>query len=194
MFLLTKPKRAAVDAFLEAQFENTFSYPETGQSRHGAAPVVGYNVDHNRVQLGEGRATFERAKQAVRDWKMFDMPWVQLCWPGARITAGTNVAALVSHFGFWSLNPCRVVYTIDEASDEIERYGFAYGTLVGHGEIGEERFSVELHTDGAVWYDLYAFSRPGNVARLGAPIARALQKRFARDSKAAMVRTVGAKA
>jgi uncharacterized protein (UPF0548 family) len=53
---------------------------------------------------------------------------------------------------------------------------------------------VELHTDGAVWYDLYAFSRPGNVARLGAPIARALQKRFARDSKAAMVRTVGAKA
>jgi uncharacterized protein (UPF0548 family) len=130
MFLLTKPKRAALDAFLEAQCENTFSYPETGQSCHEAAPVVGYNVDHNRVQLGEGRATFERAKQAVRDWKMFDMPWVQLCWPGVGIAIGTDVAALVSHLGFWSLNPCRIVYTIDEASDEIERYGFAYGTLV----------------------------------------------------------------
>jgi uncharacterized protein (UPF0548 family) len=190
VFRFTKPKRPTIVACLGALRDARLSYPEVGKSHEGAAQVAGYNVDHNRVQLDTGRETFERAKQAVREWKMFDMPWVQICWPKAPVVVGTNVAALVSHLGFWSLNPCRIVYTIDSTEDGVERYGFAYGTLEGHGEIGEERFSVEFHADGTVWYDLYAFSRPGNVARLGAPIARALQKRFARESKAAMVRAV----
>jgi uncharacterized protein (UPF0548 family) len=195
MFRFTKPKRPTIVAFLGAQREAIFSYSEVGGSREGAATVAGYDVDHNRVQLGSGRETYERAKQAVREWKMFDMPWVQLCWPRAPLAVGTNVAVLVSHLGVWSLNPCRIVYTIDESEAAIERYGFAYGTLVGHGEIGEERFSVEFHpADGAVWYDLYAYSRPGNLARFGAPIARALQKRFARESKAAMIRAVKSQA
>lgn len=190
MFRFTKPKRPTIVAFLGSLPEQNFSYAEVGRSRDGAASVSGYNVDHIRAQLGTGREGFERAKQAVRDWKMFDAPWVQLFWTKAPIAAGTNVAVLVSHLGIWSLNPCRIVYTIDGAASGIERYGFAYGTLVGHGEIGEERFSVELHPNGTVWYDLYAFSRPGEVARLGAPIARALQRRFARQSMAAMTRAV----
>ena len=190
MFRITKPKRPTIVSFLGAQREAKLSYLEVGRSRDGSEEIAGYNVDHNRVQLGTGRDAFERAKQAVRDWKMFDMPWVQLCWPKAPIAVGTNVAVLVSHLGFWSLNPCRIVYTIDATESGVVRYGFAYGTLVGHGEIGEERFSVELHADESVWYDLYAFSRPGNVTRFGAPIARALQKRFARESMAAMVRAV----
>jgi uncharacterized protein (UPF0548 family) len=195
MFRFTKPKRPTIVAFLGAQREAIFSYSEVGGSRAGAANVAGYNVDHNRAQLGSGRETFGRAKQAVRDWRMFEMPWVQLCWPRAPLAVGTNVAVLVSHLGVWSLNPRRIVYTIDESEAAIERYGFAYGTLVGHGEIGEERFSVEFHpADGAVWYDLYAYSRPGNLARFGAPIARALQKRFARESKAAMIRAVKSQA
>ena len=95
---------------------------------------------------------------------------------------------MVSHFGFYSLNAARIVYTIDEA----DRFGFAYGTLVEHGETGEESFSVEYSTEtGEVWYDLYAFSRPGSLlAKLGYPLSRHLQKRFARDSKLAMLRAV----
>jgi uncharacterized protein (UPF0548 family) len=192
MFRVTKPQRPAIDTFLTAQSQRTFSYLEVGQSRGGAAAVAGYNVDHNRVQVGVGRGAFELAKQAVRDWKMFEMPWVKLCWPEAPIAVGTNVVVLASHLGFWSLNPCRIVYTIEAVEGAIERYGFAYGTLQGHGAIGEERFSVELRADGEVWYDLYAFSRPGMMAQLCAPLARSLQRRFARDSKAAMVRAVNA--
>ena len=45
--------------------------------------------------------------------------------------------------------------------------------------------------DGAVWYDILAFSRPRQLpARLGYPLARRLQKRFARGSAAAMQRAV----
>ena len=88
------------------------------------------------------------------------------------------------------MNACRIVYVIDEQGSS-ERYGFAYGTLPDHMERGEERFTVEFDTDDqTVWYDLYAFSRPTMLARLAYPFARALQKRFASDSKAAMQRAV----
>ncbi len=121
---------------------------------------------------------------------MFDMPWVELCWPDASIEEGTTVAILISHLGFWSLNPCRIVYVIQEHGAH-EKFGFAYGTLLEHEEQGEERFTVEFHSsDQSVWYDLYAFSRPNFLARLGYPLARTLQKRFARDSKTAMQRAV----
>jgi uncharacterized protein (UPF0548 family) len=43
--------------------------------------------------------------------------------------------------------------------------------------------------DDSVFYDLYAFSRPNHfLAKLGYPLARRLQRRFARDSLQAMVR------
>jgi Domain of unknown function (DUF1990) len=72
-----------------------------------------------------------------------------------------------------------------------EKFGFAYGTLLEDEEQGEERFTVEFHSSNqSVWYDLYAFSRPNFMARLGYPLARTLQKRFARDSKTAMPRAV----
>jgi uncharacterized protein (UPF0548 family) len=118
---------------------------------------------------------------------MFSLGWVELFHRDTPIEAGRTVAILIRHFGFYSLNAARIVYTIDDAG-EIERFGFAYGTLTEHGEIGEERFSVEFHkASGEVWYDLYAFSRPGSLlAKLGYPLSRYLQKAFARDSKHAM--------
>jgi uncharacterized protein (UPF0548 family) len=102
------------------------------------------------------------------------------------------VAVIARLFGLWWLNACRIVYVVDEEG-AVQRFGFAYGTLPQHAESGEERFTVEWHeADDAVWYDILAFSRPQQLlARLGYPIARRLQKRFARDSAAAMRRAVG---
>jgi uncharacterized protein (UPF0548 family) len=117
------------------------------------------------------------------------MPWIDLCWPDTPMERGVSVAVLISHLGFWSLNACRIVYVIDEHGSS-EKYGFAYGTLPDHGERGEERFTVEFNSDQTVWYDLYAFSRPNMLARLAYPYTRLLQKRFARDSKAAMQKAV----
>ena len=121
---------------------------------------------------------------------MFDMAWIELCWPDTPIEPGATVAVVVSHLGFWSMNACRIVYVIDEPGPP-ERYGFAYGTLPDHMERGEERFTVEFHTgDQSVWYDVYALSRPSMLARLAYPVARGLQKRFAKDSMAAMEKAV----
>jgi uncharacterized protein (UPF0548 family) len=80
---------------------------------------------------------------------------------------------------------------LTEERGKTERFGFAYGTLLDLAEIGEERFLVEFNPEHQeVWYDIRAFSRPGTLARLGYPIARGLQRRFVRDSKAAMVKAV----
>ena len=88
------------------------------------------------------------------------------------------------------MNACRIIYVIEEHGSS-EKYGFAYGTLPNHAEIGEERFTVEFHPeDKTVWYDIYAFSRPTALARLAYPFTRSLQKRFGRDSKAVMQRAV----
>jgi uncharacterized protein (UPF0548 family) len=189
MFLVSPASKETIRSFINAQQDQPFSYPDV-RATQVDSPPKNYTIDHNRIQLGTGRDAFARAKAAIRNWKMFDMPWTQLCWPDAPIEIDTTVAILVKHLGFWSLNAARIVYLLDEPG-EIEKFGFAYGTLAEHGESGEERFSVEYHRDESVLYDLYAFSRPNYfLAKIGYPIARRLQKQFAAESKQAMVRAV----
>ena len=89
--------------------------------------------------------------------------------------------------GIWWLNACRIVYTFDEP----HRFGFAYGTLPGHVDCGEEIFMVERSETGTVRYVLKAFSRPRHLlARLAYPVARSHQRKFVRDSKSAMLRFI----
>jgi len=184
VFLLRKPPPDFIRAFLQAQKDQPFSYAHAGATREQAPR--GYNVDHNRIQLGSGTNVFKDGCKAVQQWKMFDIPWLQLCWPETPIEVGATVAVLVSHAGFWSLNACRIVYVV-EVHGAYERYGFAYGTLPAHGERGEERFSVEFNpSDNSVWYDIYAFSRPRLLPRLVYPYSRTLQRRFAKASMDAM--------
>jgi uncharacterized protein (UPF0548 family) len=189
MFRLTKPSEEYIRRFVASQRDLPFSYTGVGATR--TSPPPGYNIDHNRIRLGAGQEVFERAVAALRGWEMFNIGWVRLCWPETPLTVGATFGVVIRHFGFCSLNTARIVYMIDE-SDPTRRYGFAYGTLPGHAERGEERFMVEWRADGdSVWYDLFAFSRPNQALTwLGYPLARVLQKRFARDSKAAMVRAV----
>lgn len=191
MILFHDPEPEEIERFLEAQRGSSLSYGDVGLTRQAEAPPR-YTVDHNRVRLGTGEEAFRIAIAAMRQWKMFDLGWVRIAWPGSPIREGTVVAVVARTAGFWSLNAARIVYTLDETEGPIHRFGFAYGTLSDHAESGEERFSIEYHRfDGGVWYDLYAFSRPRLwLARLGYPLTRAFQKRFARDSKAVMLRAV----
>ena len=189
MFCGKRPDHAAILRFLAGEQGRPFSYPEVGASRLVAPP--GYNIDHNRIMLGEGHETFAKAVEALKHWKIFRMDWVEIVPKELPFVEGSCVAIIVQHLGFWSLNASRIVYVIDEHGP-LERFGFAYGTLPGHVERGEEKFSVEYHSeDNSVWYDLFAFSRPRHIlARLGYPLSRHLQKRFSGHSLKAMERAV----
>jgi uncharacterized protein (UPF0548 family) len=175
--------------FLAAQLKIGLTYPAVGA--RAAVPPGGYVVDRTRIRLGGGAGAFAAAKAALGRWEHFRLGWVEAWPPEAPIQAGEVVAVIARLIGLWWLNACRIVYVVDEQGP-VQRYGFAYGTLPENAESGEERFTVEWReADGAVWYDILAFSRPRQLlARLGYPLARRLQKRFARDSAAAMQREV----
>src|SRR5687768_2624213 len=97
MFLLTQPSDEQIRNIIAAQRNTSFSYPDVGATS-GAIPNS-YTVDHNRVKLGDGQSAFELAVAAVRRWEMFNLGWVQLCWPDRPLVAGTTVAVLVSLYG-----------------------------------------------------------------------------------------------
>lgn len=194
MISFRKPSDDVIRSLIERETTAPFTYPQVGASR--GEPPTGYKICHRRARLGDGPDVFDRACNALRQWKMFRVGWVELCWPEAPVVAGTVVGVLIHADGLWSLNSARVVYVLDEHDRKAEmkgRFGFAYGTLPEHAEIGEERFSIEWLADNSVWYDLYSFSRPRHwVARLGGPVTRYFQRRFGTDSLAAMIRCVTA--
>lgn len=144
----------------------------------------GYTVDHHRVALGAGEAVWTRACAAIDTWQTFPASFTEVYPRRAMPEAGLVVGVLIRHLGFWSLNPSRIIERIREP----HRYGFRYATLTPHAESGAERFLVERDpASGEVWYDLCAQSRPGHpLAWLGYPVARALQRRFARESLESM--------
>jgi uncharacterized protein (UPF0548 family) len=186
LFSLASYSENRVQQFISEQRLSCFSYREVGATR-GELPAS-YNVDHNRILLGEGEPAWNRAVSALKRWEMFHIPWIRLYWPTSQIRIGTDVAVEVRHYGFCSLNACRIVYVVDEPGT-VTRYGFAYGTLREHAESGEERFTVEWDkVKDEVWYDILAFSRPHKfLAKLAYPLSRSLQRRFAAASKQAMV-------
>jgi uncharacterized protein (UPF0548 family) len=186
---LRKPSAESVCDFLTVQAKLRFTYSAVGATAR--TPPAGYVVDHTRLKLGQGESAFRSAIAALRRWEQFRLGWVEASPPDTALEPSEVVAVMGRAFGLWWLNACRIVYVVDEAGP-ISRFGFAYGTLPGHVESGEERFLIEWDKrDDAVWYDILAFSRPHHLlTRLGQPVARRLQKRFGRDSAASMLKAV----
>jgi len=183
MFLLSEPSNSIVATFISSQRAQSFTYSEVGATN--GDPPSDFTIDHNRIQLGTGGETYHRAIEALRQWRQFDLGWVAIVPENVPLELGATVAVKARAFGSWSLSAARIVYLINEE----RRFGFAYGTLPDHVECGEERFLIEWNEeDNTVWYDILAFSKPRHpLVRLSFPLARMLQKRFARGSMARMV-------
>lgn len=190
MVSLRRPSSETIRAFLASQARHGFTYPGVGST--AGTPPAGFVVDHTRVKLGEGEAVYRRAQAALTGWVQFRLGWVEALPADSPIETGAVVAVLARLFGLWWLSACRVVYVVAE-NGPVERFGFAYGTLPDHAGTGEERFTVEWdRTTDVVWYDILAFSRPRwLVTRLGYPVMRKMQRRFGRESAAAMKRMMG---
>ena len=143
------------------------TYTEVGATA-GAMPA-GYHHLRKSSVIGSGRKRFdEAAAQGMR--------WGMLRGAGLRVTATAEVAEvgaeLLVHLGPL-VAPCRVVYVVDEP----DRSGFAYGTLPGHPESGEELFMVRYEPNGDVIAEVTAFSRHATWwSRLGAPLTSLVQR------------------
>jgi uncharacterized protein (UPF0548 family) len=144
------------------------TYSEVGAT---AGPLpAGYHHVLKSAVIGGGRSRFEDAADKGTRWGM-------LRGAGLRVEATTEVAAVGSEVIVRVgpvRAPCRVVYVVDEP----DRRGFAYGTLPGHAESGEERFVVRYDpaTD-EVYADVTAFSRHATWwSRLGSPVTSVAQR------------------
>lgn len=181
LFTIRKPTAAQLQSFFEKNKNSPFSYPETGFSKEKSPE--GYDVDFNEIRLGEGQQVFEKAKIAIQNWQQFPADW---CFIGPNIPpiAVEQVVSMSAKvLGTWWSNLAKIVYLIENE----RQFGFAYGTLEAHVERGEELFLVDWRADGSVWYSIRAFSKPKIWAtKINYPFARALQKRFVRDSRLAM--------
>lgn len=152
--------------------DGPFSYPEVGATRSGTVPP-GYRGLRRTLGLGRGEARFEEAARALLGWRMHRAAGLTV--RADRTTAGPGTAVLLG-LGVGRLRltaPCRVVYVVDEP----RRRGFAYGTLTGHPERGEELFLVERLADDSVSFTVTAFSRPAAWWARAAPLPARLAQR-----------------
>jgi len=165
------------------------SYSEIGLSTGKNFPN-GYDHDHNQIIIGEGRATFKKARSIIQLYGHFPSSWA---FVHAKSIPEPNlsVAVIFYQLGLWWINGARIIQIIDEPN----YYGFSYGTLANHVEVGEELFFTELQPDGAVIYGIHAYSQPRFWgARLFKPYARSQQRRFVQESMQLMRRQCKANA
>jgi uncharacterized protein (UPF0548 family) len=152
-------RRATVAQYTDAPF----TYDEVGGTRDGVLPA-GYHLVE-RAHLVVGAA-------AVLRWDAQRGAGLRIRADGPASAVGTVVLMTAGLQRLGLDIPCRVVWVVDEP----DRRGFAYGTLPGHPESGEESFVVSLRPDGEVVYELRAFSRLGTrLSRLGGPVSRRVQ-------------------
>ena len=180
MFFVLRPSRQEIEKFTENSGKLALSYGQVGIAQR---PSPGFDIDEMTMKIGQGRASFERAKAALVGWTHFQLGWVEIFPRDASVEPGTVVSVLVHHLGFWSLNGCRLVYRVGDPQHGTH-FGFAYGTLANHAESGEEIFEVYVRPESnEVVYRIRAASKPrAALARLGYPFVRTLQARFRQDS------------
>lgn len=161
---------------LISEGRSTFNYPDRGATARRPLPA-GYHLTHHRTRIGYGPAVLEAAGAAVttfgahRASGMLVQAAPDPVRPGDRVVVGIGIGPLRIDA------PCEVIWTAYEP----RRIGFAYGTLVSHPERGEESFVVDMDADGAVWFEVNAFSRPGSwYTRLAGPVVPFLQHAYAR--------------
>jgi len=147
------------------------TYDEVGATAGRMPP--GYHHVRARRVVGHGREDFARAADALlageaqrRAGARVEFSHHPPMRQGSRVTMRLG-------FGILSFRiPCLVVWA--ERTETLA--GFAYGTLPGHPERGEERFTLTLAPSGDVVFDIAAFSSPGRwFTRLGTPVGRRVQ-------------------
>ncbi|HET9649913.1 MAG TPA: DUF1990 domain-containing protein [Microlunatus sp.] len=162
-----------LDAQEAAELRATpFSYPEVGATR-GDLPA-GYTPLRREVHIGAGQEFFDLARTALFGWHVHRAAGPKVV-SSSLLVADDTVAVVRIGVGPLALKaPVKIVYVVDEPG----RAGFAYGTLPGHPEQGEESFMISMDEAGRVRFDIVAFSKPATrLAQTSGSLGRAMQNR-----------------
>jgi len=167
------PDRDLSDSELQELLGGRLTYSEHGATQ--AELPEGYRHVEIQARCGYGRSTFDVVSRLVMTWEMHRRAGLDVRASQPVASDGT-VAVLRLGVGVFGVNaPVRVVREVNEHW----RRGFAYGTLPGHPESGEELFLVQHHSNDEVTLTIKAFSNAATrLARSGGPFARGMQWRI----------------
>jgi uncharacterized protein (UPF0548 family) len=154
--------------------DSHFSYSEVGATRLEDFPS-GYKTISRRVHLGNGIDKFHVSCQDLSHWVVQTRAGVQVYPESVPCETGATVLLRWGFGPFRVSVPCRIVWIVSES----RRAGFAYGTIAGHPESGEESFVLECDQSDDVWFTIRAFSLPARwYSRLAAPLADRIQDKI----------------
>jgi uncharacterized protein (UPF0548 family) len=176
-----QPVRRLSAADVERLARQRFTYAPVGATRGSTYPS-GFRRLDRRAEVGRGEADLARAAEALLTWRMHSGAGLRVDASSPRVEEGAVVRCRLGPLRI----PCRVVWVLDEPA----RRGFAYGTLPGHPESGEESFVVALEDD-VVTLTVSAYSRPRSApARLAGPVGlwgqRLMLRRYSDALRAAL--------
>jgi uncharacterized protein (UPF0548 family) len=155
------------------------TYREVGATA-GELPA-GYRTFERSVELPRS-VEFDAAADALFRWEVQRRAGLGVHASSPVVEEGAEVVLTLPVLPVRA--PCRVVRVVAEA----DRRGFAYGTLPGHPESGEESFVLERQ-DGRILFTIRAFSRPaGLLARVAGPVGHRVQDLVTRRYLAAFGR------
>jgi uncharacterized protein (UPF0548 family) len=164
---------AKVAALLAAARAAPLTYAEVGASRDEHLPS-GYHHVRMSERIGDA-AAFDLAVAGLRTWAVQGGAGLHV-YPSDPVEPDATIVAVTSVGPMQVVVSCRVV----EVFKSPDLFGFAYGTLSGHPESGEESFVVERR-DGATFFTVSAFSKPVDpLARLAGPCGRVVQRSVTR--------------
>lgn len=179
--------RAELAALVAQRADAPLSYDCVGISLSGDPLPTGWGSSTGLAQLGPGDLVWEQALEALRGWAAHRGARVTVEPACAPLVEGTVVAVTAGVPGLAIVGVCRVVRVVDEP----DRFGFAYGTVEPHPEVGEESFLLTRTADGGVEFTVRSVSRAVALpARLVPPVARVLIAAYTRIYARSLAREV----
>jgi uncharacterized protein (UPF0548 family) len=161
--ILGRPRAEALADHLAQAESAAVTYDAIGMSLGRADPGTLPTYERH-LEVGRGDEGFARACEQLRRWRQHRAIAASV-HPGLPpLEEGATLLVLLPLVVATLVVPCRIVAVVDEPG----RFGFAYGTLPGHVERGEESFVVERRPDGSVRFTVRVVAEPAT------PVLRAI--------------------
>jgi uncharacterized protein (UPF0548 family) len=168
---LSDPKLDKLNQILETQSQLQLSYEASDLLTNNSS----MKTTEYCMSVGTGLDAFEKAVLCLSQFAVHERAGFQVLKTSNSLEVNSCVLLKLSLFPFYITSVCRITNIISSSNT----FGFTYGTLPHHIEVGEELFLIELTKTNNVLFKIKTISRPGNkFAILVKPYSNHLQLKF----------------
>jgi uncharacterized protein (UPF0548 family) len=137
VYAIGSAAEARLPDWLDGARRSELTYAPVGVTLTGMSMPTGFRHDRHQMLLSDRPESFDTAAEGLRTWQAHRGAGATVT-PDAAPAEGETVLVSIHKGPITVVAPCRIVGVCAETN----RYGFAYGTLPGHPEQGEEAFVV----------------------------------------------------